>query len=286
MVTVESVELGTYEAFQVALANRLDFMNGRAALVDRWRSIQINADALQSVVTVTSSGDLRTVRNNPVSFRAPTGSLRLGLEFDAPLTRLLERNAYRESLIQYQRSRRDFIQSRDSLHLGLRALIRQLEQLRQNLEIQRGAVAIAIRRVDQTQLLLNEPRKPPAPGARPDISPTTARNLLDAQASLLDTQNRLLRAWLNYYAARMRLYRELGIMMLDQEGQWIEYPIGGSGDGTPAGEDGPNLEELPLPPAIPAGWIEVADYFEHPSHGPPDVMVEPAQFSTPVARPR
>jgi hypothetical protein len=42
MVTVESVELGTYEAFQVALANRLDFMNGRAALVDRWRSIEIN----------------------------------------------------------------------------------------------------------------------------------------------------------------------------------------------------------------------------------------------------
>jgi len=281
MITVDPVDLGTDDAFQVALANRLDFMNGRAALVDRWRAIQVSADALQSVVSVTSSGDIRTARNNPVSFRAPTGSLRLGLEFDAPFTRLLERNAYRESLIQYQRSRRAFIQSRDSLHLGLRALIRQLEQLRQNLEIQRGAVAIAIRRVDQTQLLLNEPRPAPQPGQKSNIS-TTARTLVNAQTSLLNTQNSLLRAWLSYYAARMRLYRELGVMTLDLEGQWIEHPIGGSGDGAPAGDDDPNLEELPLPPAIPLGWIEVANYFEHPSEVPPDVKVLPAIYSAPV----
>ena len=96
-------------AFQIALANRLDFMNGRAALVDRWRAIQIAANALKSNLTITGNGDVRTARNNPVSFRAPTGSFRLGLEFDAPLARLLERNGYRETLIQYQRSQRDFI---------------------------------------------------------------------------------------------------------------------------------------------------------------------------------
>ena len=54
----------------------------------------------------------------------------MGVEFDAPFTRLLERNAYRESLIDYQRSRREFIQSRDALQLGVRALLRNLEQLR------------------------------------------------------------------------------------------------------------------------------------------------------------
>ncbi|MDP6717961.1 MAG: hypothetical protein QGF59_04890, partial [Pirellulaceae bacterium] len=217
-VTVDSIELDSEDAFEVALANRLDFMNGRAALVDRWRSIQVNADALQSVLNVTSSGDLRTARNNPVSFRAPTGSLRLGLEFDAPFTRLLERNAYRESLIQYQQNRRNFIQSRDALHLGLRALLRQLEQRQKDLEIQRGAVVIAIRRVDQVQLLLNEPRPAPPPGTKPTINPTTAINLLSSQTSLRDTQDLFLNAWLKYYATRMQLYRELGIMVLDPEG--------------------------------------------------------------------
>ncbi len=165
-VTVDSISLESGEAFRIALANRLDFMNGRAALVDRWRLIQVEADSLQSVLNMTASGDIRTARNNALSFRAPTGNFRMGLEFDAPFTRLLERNAYRESLIEYQQARREFIQSRDRLHLGLRELLRRIEQLRQNLEIQRLAVAIAIRRVDQTQLELNPPRLAPATGRR------------------------------------------------------------------------------------------------------------------------
>ncbi len=257
-VTVEAINLTSEDAYGVALANRLDFMNGRAALVDQWRDIQVKADALQSVLNVTSSGELRTARNNPVSFRSPTGSFRMGLEFDAPFTRLEERNAYRDSLINYQRNRRNFIQSRDSLNLGLRALVRQLEQLRQNLEIQRRAVAIAIRRVDQTQLSLNPPRQAPQPGQRPPINPTTAINLLSAQTSLQNTQNSLLSAWLNYYAAKLRLYRELGIMVLDPDGRWIEYPIGGWQDGQATDGQGPGMEELPLPPMIEASWVDFA----------------------------
>jgi outer membrane protein TolC len=249
VISVDPIELEAEDAFQVALNNRLDFMNGRAALVDRWRLVQVNADALQSVLNLTASGDIRTAQNNPLSFRAPTGAMRMGLEFDAPFTRLLERNAYREALINYQRSRRDLIQSRDSLHLGLRALLRNLEQLRKNLEIQRRAVAIAMRRVDQTQLLLNPPRLPLQPGARHQINQTTAINLLSAQGSLQATQNNFLAAWLNYYVTRMRLYRELGIMTLDPEGQWIEFPI----DGGEAANDA-DAEEIALPPMVPISW--------------------------------
>ena len=112
-----------------------------------------------------------------------------------------------------------------AVHLGLRALLRNLEQLRQNLEIQRRAVTIAIRRVDQTQLVLNPPRDAPAPGTRPPINPTTAINLLGAQQALRDSQNAFLSTWLNYRATRMRLYRELGAMKLDPDGRWVEQPI-------------------------------------------------------------
>lgn len=231
-VTIDEIELEPNDAFLIALENRLDFMNGRAALVDRWRQIQVQADALQSVLNLTASGDLRTARDNPASFRAPTGSLSAGVEFDAPLTRLLERNGYREVLIDYQRSRRDFIQSRDSLHLGLRTLLRQIEQLRTNLEIQRRAVAIAIRRVDLTRASLYAPVPPPRPGQRvAQFGPTAAFNLLSALSSLRDTQNSFLRVWLGYYAARMRLARELGIMSLDPEGRWIELPLPDSAAG-------------------------------------------------------
>jgi hypothetical protein len=225
-------------------------MNGRAALVDRWRAIQVAADALQSDLTITSSGDVRTARNNPVDFRAATSTLRLGIEFDAPLARLLERNGYRETLIEFQRSRRNLIQSEDSLQKGLRALLRTLRQRKLQLEIQRRAVTIALRRVDQTQLSLLTPPPQGQPGVRPQISPTTAINLLGAQSSLQTSQNSFLAAWLDYYAARLRLYRELGVMQLDPAGRWIENAV----DFNTTGQTGDlgmiessTFESLPLP---------------------------------------
>jgi hypothetical protein len=51
----------------------------------------------------------------------------------------------------------------------------------------------------------------------------------------------------------MRLYRELGIMALDPEGQWIEFPIG-EPDGELDGADDSDREELPLPPMVPVVW--------------------------------
>lgn len=225
-ITVDAIVLDSSVAFQVALHHRLDFMNARSALVDQWRQIQISQNQLQSMLNLTAGGDVSTAKNNPVSFRAPTGSLRLGLEFDAPFTRLLERNAYRETLIRYQRSRRGFIQSQDRLHLGLRALIRQIEQLSDNLAVQRRAVAIAIRRVDSTRANLYRPVPSRQPGQRvAQFGPTSANNLLSSLSSLRDTQNSFLRAWLSYYAARMRLVRELGIMKLNDNGNWVDQPL-------------------------------------------------------------
>jgi len=274
-VTVETIELSSRDAFGTALANRLDFMNGRAALVDSWRLIQFNADALQSVLNVTASGDIRTARDNPVSFRAPTGNLRLGLEFDAPFTRLLERNNYRQSLIDYQRNRRNFIQSRDSLHLGLRGLLRQIKQLRADLEIQRRAVAIAIRRVDLTRAALYAPVRPPQPGQRPaQFGPTAATNLLTALSALRNTQNNFMSVWLNYHAARMRLARELGIMMLDHDGSWIDHPIPNSSLDNSSDSDKSSLKELPLPPAVPTEWIELTDRLPQEPNALPPAAVE------------
>jgi len=225
-VSITPIELDSELAMSIALSNRLDFMNGRAALVDSWRLIAVSADALQSALDITSSGTVLTDRNDPLAFRASTASLRLGLEFDAPFTRLLERNAYREALINYQRNRRAFIQSHDALQVDLRVILRQIKQLEESLEIQRRSVAIAIRRVDLTQAQLEAPGRPAQPGQRPpQLGPTAAINLISAQASLRDTQNRFLATWLSYYAAKMRLARELGVMTLDAEGRWLEEPL-------------------------------------------------------------
>jgi len=274
-VTVETIELNSKDAFGIALAGRMDFMNGRAALVDSWRLIQLDADALQSVLNFTASGDIRTTRNNPASFRNTASNLRLGLEFDAPFTRLVERNNYRQSLIDYQRSRRNFISSHDSLHLGLRGLLRQIEQLRTNLEIQRRAVVIAIRRVDLTRAALYAPVRPRQPGQpRTQFGPTAATNLLTALSALRNTQNNFMSVWLNYYAARMRLARELGVMKLDQDGGWIDDPIANPSPDNSSDSDKLGLAKLPLPPAVPTEWIELTDRLPQEPDALPPVKVE------------
>ncbi|MFZ4734094.1 MAG: hypothetical protein ACOYK7_16270, partial [Pirellulales bacterium] len=98
-ITIELEPLDPDDAFEIARANRLDWMNNRAALVDQWRLIQFNAMALLSGLDIVVDGGLNTVGNNPAKFRAPTGSLAAGLQFDAPFTRLTERNNFRQAIL-------------------------------------------------------------------------------------------------------------------------------------------------------------------------------------------
>jgi outer membrane protein TolC len=248
-VTLEPIQLDPQTAVRIAQANRLDVMNSRASLVDSWRLIAFNADALQSNLTVGFGGDISTTGNNPAKFQAPAGSLRASVQIDPPFTRLLERNNYRQSLIDYSQDRRQYVQFMDSIHQSLRNLLRNLEQLETNLEIQRRAVAISIRRVDLTRENLSQPKPPAAPGEPPaQFGDTAALDLLNSLSDLRNTQNNFMSVWLNHFATRMVLDRELGTMELDERGRWIDRPLNVPGSG--------DLEELELPPPIPAAVIE------------------------------
>ena len=248
-IALDPVDLSPEVALEIARANRLDWMNNRASLVDTWRLIEFNANLLKSNVTVNFSGNVSTVRDNPLNFNDNTGNLRASLQFDPPLTRLVERNRFREQLIAYQRARRQLIQYEDGVHQTMRTLLRTLKQLELNLEIQRRAVAIAIRRVDQTREALSEPIAPALPGQAPQtFGPTAAQNLLSALTALQTAQDAYMSVWLAHYAARMTLYRELGIMQLDNEGMWIDTPLEWTEQLT--------AEPEPLPPAVPPEWLD------------------------------
>lgn len=261
-LSVDAINLDPDTAFGIAMGNRLDIMNNRASLVDTWRLIQFNADALQSRLDVFFEGDVRTVGDNPLDFRGNNGSLRAGVRFDAPFTRLLERNNFRQQLIEYQRSRRGLIQSFDGVFFGLRSRLRDLEQLRVNLEIQRRATIIAIRRVDLTQENLNEPQAPAQPGQpASQLGPTAATNLLTALRDLRQTQNNFMSVYLNYFANRMLLARDLGTMVLDEQGRWIDAPLSGFEAGSDMVTGMESLEGAypVVPPALPENLQQIID---------------------------
>ncbi|HEY5314548.1 MAG TPA: hypothetical protein VIK18_18595, partial [Pirellulales bacterium] len=193
-VTIDPVELNSKQALVIAEAYRQDWMNNRATLVNTWRLITFNANALKSNLTVTFNGTLGTVGNNSVGFDSHDGTLSAGLRFDPPFTRLLERNNYRQALISYQSDRRTLIQFVDSVHQTLRQDLRLIRQYQIGLGIQRRAVAIAVRRVDKCLEDLNAPpvaAQPgePAPPASAQFGPTAAFNLLTAISDLRNAQN-------------------------------------------------------------------------------------------------
>ena len=218
-VTFQPVDLTDEQALAIAAVYRRDWMNARAALVDSWRLIYFNANDLMSDLDLVFSGDIGNVGDNPFDIRGSNGRLRAGIEFDAPLTRLEERNVYRQSLIEYQQARRNYYQFRDRLHQGLRNTLRQVRLNEVNFELRRAAVQVAISQVDLTQLRLSEP---PKPGVTEQFNNTTARDLVQSLSDLLNVQNDFLSVWVNYEVQRLNLEADLGIMQLTPNGLRIE----------------------------------------------------------------
>ncbi|HEY2840559.1 MAG TPA: TolC family protein [Pirellulales bacterium] len=299
------------QALAIASAKRFDWKNQRAAVIDTWRRIEFNANDMMSGLNVVFSGDLGTTRDNPIDFRGTTGNLSVGVQFDAPLTRVNERNVYRQSLIDYQQSRRRYMLFIDTIHQTLRQEIRQINLNQINFELNRAAVTVAIEKVDLARLKLMQP---PAPGATAGFSDTFARDLTQALNDLLQAQNDFMSVWVNYEVQRIQLDYDLGVMNLDDRGMWIDPgPVDGtkllaesSEDCMPedlpfvreAEQDGAELEkeltdgktpeerkEEDLPPANPHNADEVR--LERRAPGLPEAAgprLEPAPVSADRAR--
>ena len=213
------VALRPETAFAIARENRLDWMNARARLVDSWRQVDYNANPLMGGISLTANGEMGSIRNNAARLDARNGNLRFGLQFDSPVSRLIERNDYRESLIAYKRARRSLDEFEDRVSLSLRNTLRIVELSQLNFELRREAVQIAISQVDLARLRLDEP---PRPGAAAQFGATTARDLVSALSDLLGAQNDFVSVWVSYELLRMLLDFELGTMQLTPDGRWSD----------------------------------------------------------------
>ncbi len=216
-VVLPNVDIDPSTAIEIARKNRRDWANARAALVDSWRLIEVVADDLESDLDLVLSGDVRNVGNNPLDLRSSTGQIRAGLQWDAPLTRLLERNAYRASLIEYERTKRQYYQFEDGVWQSIRAEIRQLHANRLTFELGRQAVSIAA-----SQIELTTDRRALDDARNRASGPTAARDTIDALDALLGAQNQLLNIFVSYEVVRRALDFDLGTMELTPEGLWVD----------------------------------------------------------------
>ena len=234
------VDIDSDTATQIARCFRLDWMNARAALVDNWRQIEFVADQLESQFDLVLEGNVGNVGDNPFRIRYETGQLRGGFRFDSPIVRMAERNQYRDALIRYQRARRSFYLFEDEISRNLRLTLRTIDLNKIQFELGRRNVQTAIEQFEISRLTLDQPARAGGGGAGGAaggagggqggggqgggnaLGATAARDLTGAIQTLQRNQDSLLNFWINYEVLRRGLDYDLGTMMLDDSGRWID----------------------------------------------------------------
>ena len=190
-------------------------------VTDAWRDVEVAANGLRGFLNLRYEGNLATDPDRDGIFRFDTSNSRhrVGVEFDAPLNRLAERNAYRAEQIVYQRARRQYMATHDRILREIRLDLRQLELSRRQFEIGREQLITASRQVEQAEYDLRTQHR----GHPGDPQLAQALN------GQLGAKNSLIGSWVEYETARMSLYRDFDIMDINAQGVWTNEH-----DGTPA----------------------------------------------------
>lgn len=188
-----------------ALARRLDYLNTAEAVMDADRRTRIAADALRAGLDLEGSLGATSAEGQPLSFGGDRTPWSLGVSWDLPIDDLPDRNSYRSALLDLQASLRAEEDARDRLVSTLRDDLRQANNALARYRIQARAVELAQRRVASAELNFQAGR-------------AQTRDLLEARRSLLSAQNALTAALRDFAISRLRLYTDLELLDVTQDG--------------------------------------------------------------------
>jgi outer membrane protein TolC len=216
LIKLKPIPYQLEEAEQYARTNRLDLMNQRAEVTDAWRQVAVTANALKAGLNVTASANVATRpgADAPFDFRASASTYTVGAQFDGPLNRVAERNAYRASQINYQEARRSFMALEDQIDATIRQDLRTLELDRANFAIARLQLISAARGLEASRdSLLNET----------NVAASAATlNILNALNALVQAKSQLISTWISYESTRVQLLFDMDALQLSPRGVPID----------------------------------------------------------------
>ncbi len=232
---VEDLDLATADAdlaqqvaVQAALTNRFDLMNARAQVVDAWRQLRVTANNLMGALNVAYNLQSQTPAGgmHPFAFSAAATSQQVSFNFQLPVNRLAQRNAYRAALINYQQARRNLMILEDNIAAQTRSDVRQLQLFATNYQTQKKLVQLFYSQVESALEVIVAPIDPDqlkgsATGSAASAAALTSQ-YLSAVQGLNGAQARMYGFWLSYLATRMQLYLDMERLPLDLRGVWIE----------------------------------------------------------------
>ncbi len=207
---IESPPVTRDEAVRIALVTRPEIATVTDQVEDAERRIKVAKNGLLPGVdvgldynSVSDPGD--TTPN--VNFDRRRWST--SLDVDLPLDRKSERNLYRVAFISLERAKRAAESQKDQVRLQIYDDWRALDQAELNFKIAEKGVALAASRLEEQNLLQ-------------DLGRGEARDLIDAQNDLLSAQNQRTSTVVDHTLARLRLWRDMGILYIKEDGSWVK----------------------------------------------------------------
>jgi outer membrane protein TolC len=152
-------------------------------------------------LTIPSTPDSEFYRYRPHEL---TRVGRLRLEY--PIDQTANRDRYRAALLRLQQARRDLSLLLDEVYLDVRQTYRELLRASRSYEIRLRSVQIAARR---RRLAVLQQKQGQA----------SARDVLEAEEALRNSQNGLTNAIVTYTTTRLRFLASLGMIGVDEDGR-------------------------------------------------------------------
>lgn len=208
---VKQLSLGEKEALETAFERRLDWQNATGNVTDAERQARISADALRAGLDLTGAIAVpNTDVKKPFEFDWKKYEWSAGLNLDLPLNRVPERNVYRQALIALDAERRSYEELADDIKASIRRELRDVQASWRSYRIQSDALDLAAERVKSTTKLIEAGR-------------ATTRDYLESEQALLQSQNSLTSALVDYVVNKLRLLRDLELLDVGIEGLTLDF---------------------------------------------------------------
>jgi outer membrane protein TolC len=199
------ISLDLDRAVDLALAQRLDFLTSLDQLEDTLRRELLAEGATRAGLDLQASLLAPSATDQALKYDWRTTGWSLGFSFDMPWDRLPERNALRSAQISVDARRRAVEAEADGIVVAVRNAVRQTRNAYQTWNLQAGAVVLAERRVESSDLNLENGK-------------ASTRDVLDAEEDLRQALNSRSAALVDYSLSRLELYLDVEALRVDEDG--------------------------------------------------------------------
>ncbi|MGB7157247.1 MAG: TolC family protein [Tepidisphaeraceae bacterium] len=191
------------QAIELAYAYRLDLKTAYDQIEDAQRGVSNAKNGLLPDLDFAANTRIGNPEDSPaVRLNRRTWEWGAGFELDLPLDRVAERNSYRRSLIRLQQAQRSYEELKDSVALDARQRLRSIRSAQISLEIARGSIELAQRRLENANELLR-------------LGSRDSRNVVDALNDLTRAQNDYDDARARLQIAILQFLRDTGTLRVD-----------------------------------------------------------------------